>query len=71
MGNHRRLGIRGLEMYRSTNGRASLAEPEVWFRMVHVAVDGTNGPPVATYREQTSRSPWGPRGPSRTAKWAA
>jgi hypothetical protein len=47
-------------MYRSTNGRASLAEPEVWFRIVHVAVpararaghacaggDGADGAPVA------------------------
>ncbi len=48
-------------MYRSTNGRASLAEPEVWFRIIHVVVpararavharaggDGTKGAPVAT-----------------------
>jgi hypothetical protein len=47
-------------MCRSTNGRASLAEPEIWFRIVHVAVparacagharaggDGTNAAPVA------------------------
>jgi hypothetical protein len=33
-------------MYRSTNDRAILAEPEVWFRIVHVAVDCTNGAPV-------------------------
>jgi hypothetical protein len=48
-------------MYRSTNGRASLAEPEIWFRIIHVVVpararavharaggDGANGAPVAT-----------------------
>jgi hypothetical protein len=59
-------------MYRSTNGRASLAEPEVWFRIVHVAVDGTNGAPVAAsarrslgeggYREQTVEIALGPKG---------
>jgi hypothetical protein len=62
MGNHRRLGIRGLEMYRSTNGRASVAEPEVRLRIVHVAVDGTNGTPVAAYREQTVEIALGPKG---------
>jgi len=49
-------------MYRSTNGRASLAEPEIWFRIVHVAVDGTNGAPVAAYREQTVEIALGPKG---------
>jgi len=49
-------------MCRSTNGRASLAEPEVWFRIVHVAVDGTNGAPVAAYREQTVEIALGPKG---------
>jgi hypothetical protein len=62
-------------MYRSTNGRASLAEPEVSFRIVHVAVDGANGAPVAapacaaeprdaagTYREQTVEIAVGPKG---------
>jgi hypothetical protein len=46
-------------MYRSTNGRASLAEPEVWFRILHVAVDGA---PVAAYREQTVEVALGPKG---------
>jgi hypothetical protein len=31
----------------SPNGQASLAEPEVWFRIVNVAVDVMNGAPVA------------------------
>jgi hypothetical protein len=39
-------------MRRSTN-RPSAAEPEIWFRILHVAADGRNGAPVATYREQT------------------
>jgi hypothetical protein len=49
-------------MYRSTNRRASLAEPEIWFRIVHVAVDGANGTPVAAYREQTVEIALGPKG---------
>ncbi len=49
-------------MYRSTNGRASLAEPEIWFRIVHVAVDGADGAPVAAYREQTVEIALGPKG---------
>jgi hypothetical protein len=59
-------------MYRSTNGRASLAEPEIWFRIVHVAVDGANGAPVAAParrslgeggdREQTVEIALGPKG---------
>jgi len=49
-------------MYRSTNGRASLAEPEIWFRIVHVAVGGADGAPVAAYREQTVEIALGPKG---------
>ncbi len=32
-------------MSRSTNRQGSVAEPEVWFRIVHVALDVGNGPP--------------------------
>jgi hypothetical protein len=49
-------------MYRPTNGRASLAEPEVWFRIVHVAMDGANGAPGAAHREQTVEIALGPKG---------
>jgi hypothetical protein len=28
-------------------------DPEVWFRIVHLAQEGRNGAPVATYRDQT------------------
>ena len=42
-------------MYRSANRRETVAEPEVWFRIVHVALDAKNGGPVAAYREQTVR----------------
>jgi hypothetical protein len=38
------------------------AEPEIWFRVVHVAVDGPTGAPVATYREQTVEIALGPKG---------
>ena len=44
-------------MCRSTN-RPSVAEPEVYFRIVHVSLQGQNGalwPPTANRR---SRSPW-------------
>jgi hypothetical protein len=54
-------------MYRSTNGRASLAEPEIWFRIVHVAADGQAGAPVAAYREQTVEIALGPLPASRCA----
>jgi hypothetical protein len=49
-------------MYRSTNGRASLAEPEIWFRIVHVAVDGQAAEPGAAYSEQTVEIALGPKG---------
>jgi hypothetical protein len=58
-------------MYRSTNGLASLAEPEIWFHIVHVVVDGANGKPVAAYREQTVEITLEPKGPSKTATSAA
>jgi len=58
-------------MYRSTNRRASLAEPGVWFRIVHVAVpararavharaggDGTNGAPVAAPTRRSLSEGW-------------
>jgi hypothetical protein len=49
-------------MYRSTNSRASVTEPEVWFRIVHVAVEDADGAPVAAYREQTVEIALGPKG---------
>jgi hypothetical protein len=49
-------------MYRSTNRRETLAEPEVWFRIVHVVLDARNGAPVAAYREQTVEIDLGPKG---------
>lgn len=55
--------------------RSSVAEPEVWFRIVHVAVDGADGAPVAApacaaehrdaagrYREQTVEIALEPKG---------
>ncbi|MFQ5803815.1 MAG: hypothetical protein ACE5JQ_13040 [Candidatus Methylomirabilales bacterium] len=49
-------------MYRSTNRRSSVAEPEVWFRIVHITLDGPDGAPVAAYREQTVEIALGPKG---------
>jgi len=46
-------------MYRSTN-RPSIAEPEVWFRIVHIALHGQSGPDA--YREQTVEIALGPKG---------
>ncbi len=38
------------------------AETEIWFRIVHVTLDGSNGRSVATYREQTVEIALGPEG---------
>ncbi len=46
---------------RSTNRRESVAEPEIYFRIVHIALDTRNGAPVA-YREQTVEIALGPQG---------
>lgn len=43
-------------------GRQRQAQPEVWFRVVHVAVDGVNGLSVATLRNQTVEIALGPNG---------
>jgi hypothetical protein len=37
-------------------------EPEVYFRIVHLAQNGHPGAPVATYREQTVEIALGPKG---------
>ncbi len=46
-------------MSRSTNRQV---DPEVWFRIVHLAQDGPKGTPVAAYREQTVEIALGPKG---------
>ena len=38
------------------------AEPEVWFRIVHITMDSQDGAPAATYREQTVEIALGPKG---------
>lgn len=38
------------------------AEPEIWFRIVHVALEGHDGAPVAAYREQAVEIALGPNG---------
>lgn len=48
-------------MYRSTNRQGSVAEPEVWFRIVHMALEGSDAAPVAAYREQTVEIALGPK----------
>ena len=47
---------------RCANRQGGVSEPEVWFRIVHVAVDASNGAPVAAYREQTVEIALGPKG---------
>ena len=46
----------------SMRTRPGLVEPEVYFRIVHVAGDGHHGAPVAPYREQTVEIALGPKG---------
>jgi hypothetical protein len=46
-------------MCRSTNRQS---DPEVWFRIVHLAQNAQSGTPVATYREQTVEIALGPKG---------
>ena len=46
----------------SRRGRPGWAEPEIWFRIVHVAVDGSNATHVAAYREQTVEIALGAKG---------
>ncbi|MCL5884609.1 MAG: hypothetical protein M1377_04590 [Deltaproteobacteria bacterium] len=48
-------------MSRSTN-RSRAIGPEIWFRIVHAAVHGQNGAPLATYREQEVEVALGPLG---------
>ena len=43
-------------------GRPGWAEPEIWFRIVHVAPEGHDGATVAAYREQTVEIALGPNG---------
>ena len=47
------------QMFRSINRRV---DPEVWFRIVHLARDAHSGTPVATYREQLVEIALGPKG---------
>jgi hypothetical protein len=42
--------------------RPGAVEPEVWFRIVHLAQDSQNGAPVAANREQTVEIALGPKG---------
>lgn len=47
------------QMCRSTNRKV---DPEVWFRIVHLAQDAQCGAPVAAYREQTVEIALGHKG---------
>ena len=58
------LHFKAPRMYRSTNRRKTLAEPEVWFRIVHMALKASNGAPWPPTANRRSKSRWGPRGPS-------
>ena len=46
----------------SMRTRPERVEPEVWFRIVHLAQDNHSGAPVAAYREQTVEIALGPKG---------
>lgn len=45
-----------------TRSRPGWVEPEVFFRVVHLAQNGHNSAPVAAYREQTVEIALGPKG---------
>ncbi len=45
---------------RSTNRLSGIAEPEVWFRIVHITLENTDG--FVAYREQTVEIALGPHG---------
>ena len=49
-------------MSRSTNRRASLTEPEIWFRIVHITPELRDVRPEATDRNQTVEIALGPKG---------
>ena len=55
-------------MCRSTNRQA---DPEVWFRIVHLAQDGLNCAPVAAYREQIVEIALGPKGAFENGNFGA
>lgn len=57
-----RQGLVELPKCNSIRSARGWAEPEVWFRIVHVALDGPDGAPVAAYREQTVEIALGPKG---------
>ena len=46
----------------SMRTRPGWVEPEVWFRVVHLAQDGLNCAPMAAYREQRVEIALGPKG---------
>jgi hypothetical protein len=51
-----------LPICNSMRTRPGWVEPEVYFRIVHVAPKGHDGTPVAAYREQTVEITLGPKG---------
>ena len=51
-------------MCRSTNRRGSIPESEIYFRIVHAALDSGNG--TTAYREQTVDIALGPKGAFET-----
>ena len=59
------------QMYRSTNREGSIAQLEVWFRIVHVAREGHNDGIEAVYREQRVEIALGPKGAFENGKIGA
>ncbi len=54
-------------MSRSTNRRASLTEPEIWFRIVHITPEIRDLRPGATDRDQMVEIALGPKETFKTA----
>ena len=64
------LSVLAPRMRQSTNWRG-VAEPQVWFRIVHVATDGHHRALGTPYREQTVEIALGPKGAFRNGNVGA
>lgn len=58
-------------MCRSTNRRGGVEDPEVWFRILHIAQDGRNGGSAAAYFQQSIEIALGPKGAFENANVGA
>jgi len=59
---HPRTGTENRKIQTGSSPTWLPSEPEVWFRIIHIAQEGNNSSPVADYREQTVEITLGPKG---------